>query len=200
VLIRVRFALAVAVVACLFLCSCGVYSVQPLIAGEDELVFDKALLGSWWQPEAGCTVTLSRFYDEKYYRLVYAAPPKKMRGDCLLEAGRSAAFEGRLIQLNGTRFLDLYPVDREKLHHDLSLHSFYKIKTLGDTLTLMPMDFDWAKAQWQQSKLGISAREGDESLVLTGDTEDLQKLVAEHSDDDEAFSGKHQLVFHRRTD
>ena len=105
-----------------------------------------------------------------------------------------------MIELNGTRFLDLYPVDREKLHHDLSLHSFYKVKTLGDTLTLMPMDFDWAKAQWQQSKLGIAAREGDESLVLTGDTEALQKLVSDHSDDDEAFSGKRQLVFHRRND
>ena len=105
-----------------------------------------------------------------------------------------------MIQLNGTRFMDLFPVDREKLHHDLSLHSFYKVKTLGDTLTLMPMDFDWAKSQWQQSKLGISAREGDESLVLTGDTETLQKLVTGHSDDEEAFNPKKQLVFHRRSE
>ncbi len=197
---RTTLFLAVITAACLLFCGCWVYTVQPLAAGDDELIFDKALLGSWWQPEAGCTVTLSRFYEEKMYRLVYAAPSRKTGGGCLLDAGRSAAFEARMVQLNGTRFMDLYPVDREKLHHDLSLHSFYKIKTLGDTLTLVPMDFDWAKAQWQQSKLGISAREGDESLVLTGDTEELQKLVAEHSDDDEAFSGKHQLVFHRRTD
>lgn len=199
-LIRSRLVLTVALVACLFLCGCWVYTVQPLVAGDDDLVFDKALLGTWWQPEAGCTVTLSRFYEEKTYRLVYAAPSRKTGGGCLLDSGRSAAFEARMIELNGTRFLDLYPVDREKLHHDLSLHSFYKVKTLGDTLTLVPMDFDWAKTQWQQSKLGVPAREGDESLVLTGDTEALQRLVAEHSDDDEAFASKRQLVFHRRTD
>src|SRR5689334_21541069 len=123
-----RSALAAAALACLFLCGCWVYSVQPLVAGDDELVFDKALLGAWWQPDAGCTVTLSRFHQEKMYRLVYAAPAKKSGGNCLLEAGRSAAFEALMIELNGTRFMDLYPVDREKLHHDLSLHSFYKVK------------------------------------------------------------------------
>lgn len=197
---RVTASVAVITAACLLLCGCWVYSVQPLVAGDDELVFDKALLGTWWQPEAGCTVTLSRFYEEKVYRLVYAAPSNKIGGGCLLDPGRSAAFEARMIQLNGTRFMDVYPVDREKQHHDLSLHSFYKVKTLGDALTLMPIDFNWAKAQWQQSKLGVPAREGDESLVLTADTEALQKLVADHSDDEEAFSGKHQLVFHRRTD
>lgn len=198
--LRAKFALAAALAACLLLCGCWVYTVQPLVVDEDDLVFDKALLGTWWQPEAGCTVTLSRFYEEKMYRLVYAAPSRKTGGGCLLDAGRSAAFEARMIQLSGVRFLYLYPVDREKLHHDLSLHSFYKVKTLGETLTLIPMDFDWAKAQWQQSKLGVPAREGDESLVLTADTDALQKLVSEHSDDDEAFSSKRQLVFHRRTD
>lgn len=198
--LHLRFALAVAVAACLLLCGCWVYTVQPLVENEEQLVFDKALLGAWWQPEAGCTVTLSRFYEEKYYRLVYAAPPKKTGGGCLLDAGRSAGFEARMIRINGTQFMDLYPVDREKLHHDLSLHSFYKVKTLGDTLTLIPMDYDWAKAQWQQSKLDVPAREGDDSLVLTADTDALQKLVADHADDAEAFAPKRQLVFHRRTD
>jgi hypothetical protein len=198
--LRGKIALALATLLSLTLCGCWVYSVHSLVDDEEQLVFDKALLGSWWQPEAGCTVTLSRFYEERYYRLVYAAPPKKMGGGCLLDSGRSAAFEARLIELSGTRFLDLYPVDREKLHHDLSLHSFYKVKVLGDALTLIPMDFGWTKSQWQQSKLGIAAREGDDSLVLTGDTDALQKLVSDHSDDDEAFSTKKQLVFHRRTD
>lgn len=195
-----RAALAIVVAACLFLCGCWVYTVNPLVEGEEQLVFDRALLGTWWQPEAGCTVTLSRFYEEKFYRLVYAAPPKKTSGNCLLDSGRSAAFEARLLQLSGTRFLDLYPADREKLHHDLPLHSFYKVKTLGDSLTLVPMDFNWARSQWQQEKLGIAAREGDESLVLTGDTEALQKFVSEHSADEEAFSPKAQLVFHRKAE
>lgn len=43
-------------------------------------------------------------------------------------------------------------------------------------------------------------QEGDESLVLTGDTESLQKFVADHSDSEEAFSPRKQFVFHRKTE
>ena len=184
----------------LALCGCWVYTVNPLVEGEDQLIFDRALLGAWWQPEKGCTITFSRFYEEKFYRLVYAAPPTKENGGCLVDPGRTAAFEARMLELNGTRFLDLYPADREKLHHDLSLHSFYKLQTIGDTLTLIPMDYDWTRSQWGAKKLGIPAREGDESLVLTGETKSLQEFVADHSDNEEAFSSKKQFIFHRKSE
>lgn len=192
--------LALAVAACVLLCGCWVYSVYPLTEGDDQLVMDKSLLGTWWQPEAGCTLTLSRFFEEKVYRVAYAAPPNRAGGGCLIENGRSAAFEGRLVKLNGYQFLDLYPADRETQHHDLALHSIYKVNRLGDRLSLVPFDFEWMKTQWRENKLSAPAKEGENSLVLTLDTDALQHFVSDHAASDEAFNPGKQITFHKRSE
>jgi len=192
--------LALAIAACALLCGCWVYSVYPLAEGDELLVVDKSLIGTWWQPEAGCSLTLSRFFEEKVYRVVYAAPPNKAGGGCLIDSGRSAAFEGRLVKLNSYQFLDLYPADRETQHHDLALHSIYKVTRLGDRLTLVPFDYEWMKTQWSENKLSAPAKEGDNSLVLTLDTEALQRFVSDHAADDEAFNPGKQIVFHKRSE
>ena len=192
--------LALAVAACALLCGCWVYSVYPLTDNDDQLVMDKSLLGTWWQPEAGCTLTLSRFFEEKVYRVVYAAPPARAGGGCLIDSGRSASFEGRLVKINGYQFLDLYPADREKQHHVLELHSIYKVSRLGDTLSLVPLDYEWMKAQWKENKLAAPAKEGENSLVLTMNTEDLRTFVSDHASNDEAFNPGKQIVFHKRSE
>jgi hypothetical protein len=101
-------------------------------------------------------------------------------------------------KINGYQFLDLYPADREKQHHDLNLHSIYKISRLGDALSVVPLDYEWLKVQWSRDKLAIPAWEGDNSLVLTMDTRALQQFVADHAADDEAFNPGKRIVFHRR--
>lgn len=210
--------IVLAVAACTLLCGCWVYSVYPLSTGDELLVFEKSMLGTWWQPEAGCTLTLSRFYEEKVYRVVYSAPAKRGGGGCLIDEGRSASFEGRLVRFNGYDFLDLLPTDREKQqHHELLLHSFYKVTRLGDRLTLIPLDNDWVKAQWRQHRVTATTQDQSQqsrgvviedeegktggsssTLVLTMETDALQRFVSDHADDEEAFPPGKGIVFHKR--
>ena len=192
--------LALVASALALLCGCWVYTVYPLSEGEDQLVMDKALLGTWWQPESGCTLTLSRFYEEKVYRVVYAAPKNRNGDGCFIEDGRSASFEGRIVKLNGSQFLDLFPVDREKQHHDLALHSIYKVSRLGDKLSLVPLDDEWVKAQWRDHRLAAPTKEADNTIVLTDDTDTLQRLVSENADNDEAFRPGKAIAFNKRAD
>ncbi len=199
--LRVMAAMGALLCCSVVLCGCWVYSAHPLIDDEHELVFDKGLLGNWWQPEAGCTLTLSRFFEEKAYTVLYSSPPAGKGGGCLLDPGKSAMFEGRMIDLAGYRFLDLYPSDREKQHHTMSLHSFYKVKTQADTLILIPLDNGWVRAQLADNRLSIPASEQpQEVVVLTPATRELQQFVRDNAANEEAFNPGAQIVFRRRSD
>lgn len=161
---------------------------------------DKTLLGSWWQPQQGCILSFSRFFEEKVYRVVYSAPGKHLGEGCLIDNGRSAAFEGRLVKINGSQFLDLFPADRQSHDHELLLHSVYKLKLLGDTLSLVPLDEDWIRRQSQLDQVEVSASSGDKSVALTADTGSLQRLVSDNADNSDAFNPANQITFHKRED
>jgi len=195
-----RAAKVVSAALCVWLLAgCWVYSVYPLADKNDDLVFDKALLGNWSQP-SGCSLTFSRFFEEKTYRVVYASPSSR-NGDCLLDAGKTAAFEGRLVEIGGVRFLDAIPADREAMHHQIVVHSFYKLKLQGDDLTLSPLDINWLRAQMNQGTLSLTMRDdGDAGVVLTSPTDKLRDFLTDYASTDQAFVNDPRLKFHRRSE
>jgi len=199
---RKRFLLIGAVVlATLLFQGCWVYSAYPLAETEADQVFDRNLLATWAQEE-GCTLAISRVGEDRNYHVFYAAPREQKSGGCLLDEGQSASFLGSLVELNGVRFLDLYPADREDTHHSMALHSFYKIAVSGRTLTIMPVNRDWLKEQMDSGLLPIAARlrtggEGDD-LVLTSPTRELRSYLESNASNDSLFPQAKKIVFQRK--
>ncbi len=177
---------------------CWVYSVQPLAESDADIVFDRLLLGNWWMPKSGCTVTFSHFYDERSYRVVYAAPPQRKDNGCLLDEGYSAVFEGKLVEIGGMHFLDLYPADREAQHHEALLHSFYRVQLAGNTFTATPMNPDWVKSQVEEQKFGVTGRADRDRVVLTMSTKDLREFLRVYGSEDQLFPTAARQQYERR--
>src|ERR1051326_1566551 len=103
-----------AVIVCVLVASmvalngCWVFSIYPLASSDDELVFDKFLAGNWWNQQNRCSVSFSRFPDERAYRVVYITG-KDASESCWLDKGSSASFHGTVLELGGGGFLGVPP-------------------------------------------------------------------------------------------
>ena len=72
-------------------------------------------------------------------------------------------------------------------------HEFFKLvmEDEGRTLKLIQLDNSWIDSQIRDGKLVIDHEVlEDRSAVLTASTPDLQQLVLDHVNDDEAFRGE----------
>ncbi len=183
--------------------ACWVYSANSLAESDDQVTFDSNLLGSWVQPDTGCSVRIARFFEERFYRLDYAAPPTKKGDGCLLDPGHSASFEARLVEIGDNRFLDVLPADRQTQHHAMSLHSFYRLRVDSTALVLTPLKRDWVHSQVAGERLGLSGRAlaaDDDSVVLTSSTHQLRDFLRDYGNSTDAFAPDPRLVFQRRTE
>ncbi len=187
--------------ALMLLQGCWVYSAYPLAEGDSDLVFDRALLGTWVQDE-GCVLNVARLGDENSYRVSYAVPRQTKGDGCLLKAGQSASFMASVVELNGVRFLDLYPADREPMHHTMNLHSFYKFTIEGRTLTLMPMNGEWLKEHIAAGDVSLAAHqqngEKDDDLILTSSTHDLRSFLVSNATSEQLFAAAQKIVLQRK--
>jgi hypothetical protein len=73
-------------------------------------------------------------------------------------------------------------------------HNFYKVllENRGQTLRLVELDSSWVEQQIERGSLSIDyqmAGSDHPCVVLTANTRDLQQLVVNHVDDEEAFNG-----------
>ena len=192
-----------ALLAMLLLCGCWIYSVNPLAEREEDTTFDTKLLGTWWVPDTGCSLTVTRFFDEKVYRLEYAAPATKKLDGCLLDPGRSASFEGTLVEIGTNRFLDVQPVDRDVPHHEMTLHSFYRVQKLDPAnMALVPLNHDWVQSQIEQEHLNMAGRmrggENNDDIVITTSTKQLREFLQSYGGSDDAFQAEPKLVFQKK--
>lgn len=192
---------ALALALALPLTGCWVYTANPLAERPEDYTFDVRLLGTWVQPDSGCTLQLTRFFDQPRYNVHYSAPPDKQGNGCLLDEGQSAMFEGWLAEIGDTRFLDITPVDRQPQHHDLPLHSFYRVRldTAG-VLTLTPLDHEWVQGQLLQERPNLVGRTipGGDNIVLTSSTKQLRDFLRDFGSNQDAFKPSGDLSFRRR--
>ena len=191
----------------LLLPGCWVFSINPLYEDADtSRAFDRSLTGNWWEPNGGCLLTLTP-EGEPYpstYHVEYAAPAERKDADCLVDAGKKVEFEGRVVNLGEHRFLDLAPLDKDICFQCLPLHSIYMVSLDKDTLSLVPMDYDWLRSALQEKRLNLSTSEDVESsesgdpITLTVSTKDLRNLAGKYADDHDVFKPGPTYSFQRR--
>lgn len=111
--------------------------------------------------------------------------------------------EPRLINAGMGAYLELAPGEANDGTDRLTMryreaHEFFKVLTAdeGHTLKLVQLDDSWIESQIRDGKLVIDheAAQGN-STVLTAATPELQRLVLDHINDEEAFCG--ETIVHR---
>ena len=169
-------------------------SINPFYA-EKDLVFDPALVGTWRPLEAkeGSKETWAfTSVGDKLYQLAHTD-----------EEGRKAVFDARLFKLKDHRFLDLYLTkvegDQLKVNDWASIslvpaHLLLKVEQIEPALKLAVMNPDWIQTHLKQHPNAIAHRVvSDGNIVLSANTEELQKFVLAHLDDKEFFGGAMEM-------
>jgi hypothetical protein len=150
-------------------------SLHPLYTDE-TLIFDEELIGKWiekhneiWQ--------FSRASEKEYDLRIVAE-------------GKEGRFEAHLLELEGQKYLDLYPnkATLEKMAandfykmHLIPVHTFFRIDQTEPNLLLR-----WVSVGDILEKDPNLLRHetvNKDQIVLTASTEELQKFIIEHAND-----------------
>ena len=163
-----------------------VLSVHPLFTAED-LVFEEKLLGVWAGESSKETWEFGRHGDEddKKYTFVYTD-----------SEGKTGEFLASLGKLDDMLFLDLYPEQPDVnandfyKHHLLGTHTFMKVEQIGPTLQMRMMSPDKMKEMLKEDPNLVEhevLEERDSQILLTASTEELQRFMVEHANDEGLF-------------
>ena len=155
-------------------------AVEPLFAEADRVSLP-GIVGAWTSDgDEPCTVTIRAF-----------------EGDYLLtttEKGRTGRpIAVRLGRIGETLYWDATAgpsEDHEGLRDQylLPLHSIDRIRVEGARLVVAPLRSDWVKAALADASLDTPHVEIEGDPLLTGSTAELQQLLLEHGDEEDAFA------------
>jgi hypothetical protein len=181
-------------------------SLFPLYKKRD-LKTNDLLLGQW-----------KELQDEKYvWEISYPTKPESgalvifedNRWSNFDEAGRTYRMEGglvdnrefalHLLELDGTDYLNLYPMDWEVEHDFLSWHlveaNIFARADIGkDTLVIRFFNPDFLEQLIRDNRLKISHVKLDDRILITAGTEELQKFVKKFGHEPDAYGDAQILV------
>lgn len=154
-------------------------SLHPLYT-EEDLGFDPALVGAWAAQE-GKEVWRFENSDGKAYWLTYSSD------------GKVAHFDARLLWLNETLFLDLYPAELGQGNefyraHFVPAHTFYRASLRGDRLRLWTLNPDKLKKRLDVGAAKLAHEKVGDGLLLTAFTKELQRFMLTVLEEPEMFS------------
>lgn len=157
-------------------------SLQPFYL-EPDLQTDAGLVGTWTSEDGEVSF---RFHEAegKAYKLQVRET----------EGGRtsSAEFEAHLVRFGSVCFLDIFPNSGNSGStfyglHLLPAHSIARVELSRDSIQLAFLDGAWLKKSLDAQTIDVVTQKTNGTMLLTGDTAELQKLVDFHSSDAEAF-------------
>jgi hypothetical protein len=139
-----------------------------------------------------------RFLDLKYKQAAAVDESQALPEVHFTRTRDGLEIEPRLVSAGEGAYLEFLPgeshADQDRFSVRLRpAHEFFKLvmEEEGRTLKLIQLDNSWIDNQVREGKLQIDheVMEGG-SAVLTAETPDLQQLVLDHVDDNEAFRGE----------
>jgi hypothetical protein len=178
--------------AALLLCSC-IPSVNPFYTAKD-LVFDPRLVGAWQVPGGQDQPEFWRFKraTDHAYKLTVTD-----------SHGKQGQFAAHLFQLaHRERFLDLIPRDCQYATNQNDLvdaamfpgHLLFRVAMLGPELKLAACDFDWLQKYLEKHPAALAHHQEEVGMLLTANTDDLQRFVLQHLGAGELFGQPVTLV------
>jgi hypothetical protein len=186
-------------------------SLYPLYRDKD-LLFDTRLLGlfntdgdlmggdmdTWefdsldWRLENKSGNDWDKFRSGKTYKLI------------ALEDEKRAEFAVHLIKLGKNYYLDFFPVkyNIEHVMLDMQLmpaHIFGKIEFVDNNIVMNWFDGEFLTNLIDSNKVKISHKMLENSILLTANTEELQKFVRKYGDNTRAFLNQDPDTMYRIT-
>lgn len=179
------------------LTGCWPRSLHPFYTAGD-LRAEPRLEGGWKQtPDNGGSA------EDERMRWTFKALDAQ-RFELLMSRGQETnAYEARVFELGGTRFLDAFSKTRNV--DTIPAHHLFQLAEVAPTLQVRALNPDWI-AKWLEKHprslahvVAASPEESEardpESIVLTAETRDLQRFVRAHQHDPDFFTGA--MVFEK---
>ncbi len=152
-------------------------SLNPVYTQQD-LIFDPEVVGVWTQgKEKEKSIWNFTSIDDKKYRLVYTDVD-----------GKQGVFVAHLAEIDGLRFLDLYPENIESdtsgfyKFHLVPIHTIYLVKNAGPSLELAAIDYRWLDKLLTDNPETIQFATFQNRKLITAPTKDVQEFVLRHKD------------------
>ncbi|MBV6474059.1 MAG: hypothetical protein JPMHGGIA_02361 [Saprospiraceae bacterium] len=154
-------------------------SLNPLYT-EKDLVFLPELLGTWTDPKSNEIWTFDKKSKTEYV-LTHA------------DSNYRANFRAHLVKIGETIFLDLFPVKQDAgdylyQMHVFPVHTFSKLTTSKDQVTIAMLDLAWLEEGLDSNELAIEHAKANGTTLLTASTEELQAFMLKYANDAAAFS------------
>jgi len=181
----------------LVLPGCWVYSVNPLyednLAKPDtDLLFDQALLGSWWIVNDDCPWILTVTANQQIYDLTTAPLPQ-----CKSEE-KTSRYEGHLVKLDSHVFLDVTPEQNEVCDLCLPLRSFFLAHVEENSLTLTPINYEWLKDSIEQKTVMLQTLPDRPPEILASSSKELKAFMRKYADNKSVFQASSNITFKRK--
>ncbi len=171
------------------LASCVAYSLHPLYDAKSS-VFEPSLVGTWVDPMQNNKPTM-KF--EKLGENAYTVTAIEFDGNPPYDA----IFEAHAVKLGGRLFLDAVNTKNRAKGIEMNAgmaipsHLIGRVTVDGDTLHLDLLSDSWLEDGFKTGRITIAHELVDDSadsdVLLTASTAELQKFVADHANDDNAF-------------
>jgi hypothetical protein len=158
-------------------------SLNPIYQSEN-IVFDPSVIGIWKQPGSKETWQFSK-RDDKSYNLVYTN-----------EEGEQGRFIAHLADIQGIRFLDLFPdvgqQDATSFYklHLVPIHTIYLVRRTQPNLELAATEYSWLDDYLTEQPSAIEHSSFNGRRFITAPTRQVQTFVISHLD---AFTAPFQL-------
>ena len=158
-------------------------SLQPFYTKTD-LEADPGLVGTWGDKEGDVSFTFEEGKEKEYALVV-----KERDG----EREDSGEFEAHLLRLGGWWFIDFFPKEKNGgsvfyRAHFLRGHSLARLTLGRDSMQLAFLNASWLRARIEEKSIDALHEKADESLLLTGTTQELQELAYCYGNDEKAFA------------
>lgn len=177
----------------LLLTAC-VPSVNPFYTDKD-VAFERGLVGSW------------RSVDEddgpEQWKFGEAETGRDYRLTVTEKDGKQGEFRATLFELGDHQFLDLIPTDCSYATNQAELvavamvpgHLVLHVAQIEPSLKLAFMDVDWVRKHLEENPRALAHRvgEGDQGILLTASTRDLQRFLLKHLEGGQLFSDYGEL-------
>lgn len=164
-----------------------VLSLHPLYE-EDDLIFEKKLLGTWAKDGSTETWQFEQGKGDNFYKMTYTD-----------YKGKKGSFDAGLGKINNIMFLSIFPQEPKLKQNDyykfhiLRAHSFIRIDQIEPTLVMRVMNPDKTKEMLKNDPNLIKYEIVQDRIVLTASTEELQKFMKAHANDEGLFGEPGEL-------
>ena len=191
---KTRFSFLLAGLFLVLLSGC-ISSIHPLYTSKD-VAFDPLLVGEWFDTD-NSNRWIFESKNDSSYKLIYHE--NGVFGDDSTQT--ISIFDVNLVNLEGHYFLDLYPGDDDQFTMStlmaatlLPVHTFAKIDFEDGAYNVRFFSGEWLQQSIIDKKIDIAYEKTNEQIVLTASTQDLQKMVLQNVDNEEAFIEPATLV------